>query len=94
MLSGTPVAMMLDGDQLVVVSTLSPWAVEPDHPLVDVMGWGDDGWSWRTSSLTKFTVVDVSNRSEPDVQRELFIEGAYITAKEVNGTVRTVTTHR
>ena len=91
MLSGTPVAMMLDGDQLVVVSILSPWAVEPDHPLADVMNWGGDGWSWRTSSLTKFTVVDVSNRSEPDVQRELFIEGAYISAREVNGTVRTVT---
>ena len=40
MLSGTPVAMMLDGDQPMVVSILSPLAVEPDHPLVDAMGVG------------------------------------------------------
>ena len=36
-------------------------------------------------------MIDVTNRSLPDVERELYIEGNYITAREVNGTVRTVT---
>ncbi|MCH1616968.1 MAG: beta-propeller domain-containing protein [Candidatus Poseidonia sp.] len=91
-LSGNPVAMMLDGDQLVVISTMNPWSISRNHPVVDAMGWGDDyGSSWRTSSLTKFTVFDITNRSAPDVERELFIEGSYITAREINGTVRTIT---
>ena len=89
--SGTPVSMMLDGDRLVVVSTLSPWSVARDHPVIDAMGWDGDYNDWRTSSLTKFTVLDIENRSQPEVQRELFIEGSYITAREVNGTVRSIT---
>ncbi len=90
-LSGTPVAMMLDGDQLVVISTLNPWSIQSNHPVIDAMGWEESYGSWRTSSLTKFTVFDITNRSAPDVERELFIEGSYITAREINGTVRTVT---
>jgi hypothetical protein len=75
----------------VVISTMNPWSIEPTHPVVDAMGWDDEYRSWRTSSLTKFTVLDITNRSQPDVDRELFIEGSYITAREVNGTVRTIT---
>ena len=90
-LSGTPVAMMLDGDQLVVISRMSPWGIQPNHPVVEAMGWDGDYNTWRTSSLTKFTVFDITNRSQPDIERELFIEGSYITAREVNATVRTVT---
>ena len=90
-LSGTPVAMMLDGDQLVVISRMSPWGIQPNHPVVEAMGWDEGYNAWRTSSLTKFTVFDISNRSQPDIERELFIEGSYITAREINATVRTVT---
>ncbi len=88
---GAPVSMMLDDDRLVVISTLSPWSISRDHPVIDAMGW--DGYydDWRTSSLTKFTVFNIENRSLPEVQRELFIEGSYITAREVNGTVRSIT---
>ena len=87
---GTPQAMMLDGDELVVISTLSPWGLSRSNPVVEEMGWDGEYGNWRTSSLTKFTVYDVTNRSDPDVERELYIEGTYITAREVNGTVRTV----
>ena len=90
-LSGTPVAMMLDGDQLVVISNLNPWSIDQSHPVVDAMGWDEEYGSWRTSSLTKFTVFDITDRSQPEIDRELFIEGNYITAREINGTVRTVT---
>ena len=89
-LSGAPVAMMLNGDQLVVISRVNPWAIQRNHPVVDAMGWDGNYNTWRTSSLTKFTVLDITNRSQPDIERELFIEGNYITAREVNGTVRTV----
>ena len=87
---GTPQAMMLDGDELVVISTLSPWSLSRSSPVIDEMGWDGEYGNWRTSSLTKFTVYDVANRSEPDIERELYIEGSYITAREVNATVRTV----
>ena len=90
-LSGSPVAMMLDGDRLVVISNLNPWTISSSHPVVDAMGWDERYGSWRTNSLTKFTVLDISDRTQPDVVRELFIEGSYITAREVSGTVRTVT---
>jgi len=87
----TPVAMMLDGDQLVVISTMYPWGIANNHPVADAMGWDDEYNMWRSNSLTKFTVIDITDRSQPEVDRELFIEGSYITAREVNGTVRTVT---
>lgn len=90
-LSGYPVAMMLDGDRLVVISNLNPWSISTSHPVVDAMGWDEGYGSWRTSSLTKFTVLDITDRTQPEVERELFIEGSYITAREVSGTVRTVT---
>ena len=90
-IEGSPVAMMLDGDQLVVISVLNPWSLASESPMRDAMEWDDDYGTWRTTSLTKFTVIDVTNRSLPDVERELYIEGNYITAREVNGTVRTVT---
>ena len=90
-LEGTPVAMMLNGDSLVVVSTVSSWNIDSDDPLAQSMGWGDDWYGWRTSTLTKFTVYDISNSSSPSADRELYIEGNYMTAREVDGTVRTVT---
>jgi uncharacterized secreted protein with C-terminal beta-propeller domain len=89
-IQGNPTAMMLDGDRLVVLSTVSTWTIANTDPLAQELGW-DQGSNWRTNSLTKFTVFDVSNRSSPDLDKELFLEGNYMTAREVNGTVRTVT---
>jgi len=88
---GNPVAMMLDGDNLVVISTVSSWNLNSNDPLASKMGWEGDWYGWRTSILTKFTVYDVSNSTEPSVTRELYIEGNYMTAREVASTVRTVT---
>ena len=89
-IEGTPQAMMLDGDRLVVISTVSSWNIPPTNPLYEAMDWDEEYSSWRTSSLTKFSVFDISDRSNPDLERELFLEGSYITAREVNGTIRTV----
>lgn len=90
-IEGSPVAMMLNGDRLVVISTVSSWNIDGEDPLAQAMGWGGEWGSWRTSTLTKFTVFDISNSSDPLVDRELYIEGWYMTAREVDGTVRTVT---
>ena len=91
LVEGTPQAMMLDGDRLVVISTVSSWNIPSSDALSSVMGWDEGYGSWRTSSLTKFTVFDITNRSAPDAGKELYLEGYYMTAREVNATVRTVT---
>ena len=90
-IQGEPVAMMLNNDSLVVVSSVSTWNIADNDPLQDAMGWDGDWYGWRTNSLTKFTVYNVSNSSSPVVDRELYIEGYYMTAREVAGTVRAVT---
>ena len=90
LIEGTPQAMMLDGDRLVVISTVSSWNIPSTNSLYQAMDWDEGYNSWRTSSLTKFTVFDITDRSNPDLERELFLEGSYITAREVNGTIRTV----
>jgi uncharacterized secreted protein with C-terminal beta-propeller domain len=89
-IQGNPTAMMLDGDRLVVISSVSTWTIASNDPLSEELGW-DDSNVWRTNSLTKFTVLDITNRSSPETGKELFIEGNYMTAREANGTVRTVT---
>ena len=90
-IQGNPVAMLLNEDVLVVVSTVSSWNIEEDDPLQDAMGWDGDWYGWRTNTLTKFTVYNVSDSTSPELSRELYIEGYYMTAREVSGTVRAVT---
>lgn len=90
-IEGNPVAMMLNEDVLIVVSTVSSWNLDSNDPLAKSLGWGGEWQGWRTSTLTKFTVYDISDSSSPSTSRELYIEGYYMTAREVDGTVRTVT---
>ena len=77
-IEGSPQAMMLDGDRLVVISTVSSWNVPQSDALSLAMGWDDGYGSWRTSSLTKFSVLDITNRSTPESSKELYLEGYYI----------------
>ena len=83
--------MMLNGDRLVVISSVNSWNIDPTDPLADHLGWDGQWSSWRTNTLTKFTVIDLSNRSTPEIVRELYIEGYYNTAREIDGSVRAVT---
>ena len=50
----------------------------------------DYGYYYRTTSFTKLTVLDLTNRSLPEVSKELYIEGSYQTAREFEGTIRMV----
>ena len=87
-LDGRPMQMMKDGDSLIVISAINAWNIPQDDPLRELLEVEDGGW--RSGSLVKFTVIDISNRSDPQIGRELFIEGSYETARLVNGTVRSV----
>ena len=50
----------------------------------------DWGWYWRAQELTKVTVLDLSDRLAPAKVKELYLEGWYKTAREVEGRVRMV----
>ena len=50
----------------------------------------DYGYYYRTTSFTKLTVLDLTNRSLPEVSKELYIEGSYQTTREFEGTIRMV----
>ena len=71
---GSPQAM-LNGDRLVVISSVSAWNLRSADPLSQAMGWGGDYGSWRTSTLTKFTVLDMDDRSAPGRRARTRIEG-------------------
>ena len=83
-LEGRPLQMMMDGDHLVLISSINSWNIPEDDPLRSIMQTSDG--NWRSSNLVKYTVIDISNRSDPNVGRELFIEGSHETARMVNGT--------
>lgn len=90
-IEGQPTAMLLADGKLVILSTVNVWNVQSTDPLYDILRWDDTNNWWRSNTLTKLTVVDVSNTSDAQVERELYIEGYYQTAREVGGTVRMVT---
>ena len=93
--------MMLDGDRIVIASSISYWNLPTDDPLRELMSEevtvsypGEEEYSYtytRVQNLVKYTVVDISDRTAPEVERELYIEGNYHTARLVDGTMRSVT---
>ena len=100
---GSPMQMMLEGDRIVITSSVNYWNLESNHPLLELMGheesysyYGSDG-SLQTHTYTRYenlvmySVVDISDKSNPVIEEELFIEGNYHTARLVDGTVRSVT---
>jgi uncharacterized secreted protein with C-terminal beta-propeller domain len=92
---GSPMQMLIDEERLVIVSSVYFWNLQSDDPLREILAQDEpDEWGYygyRISNLIKYTVVDISNRSAPEVEREIYIEGNYHTARLVNGTVRSVT---
>lgn len=100
-IQGYPMQMMLEGDRLVVASSVYYWSLPHDDPLRELMSEeitvsypGEDEYSYtytRVQNLVKYTVVDITDRTAPEVERELYIEGNYHTARLVDGTMRSVT---
>ena len=100
-IQGYPMQMMLEGDRLVIASSVYYWSLPQDDPLRELMSEevtvsypGEEKYSYtytRVQNLVKYTVVDISDRTAPEVERELYIEGNYHTARLVDGTMRSVT---
>ncbi len=92
-LEGYPSQMLMGEDKVVVFSTIYPWSLPEDHPLRKIVGTPDTEygyWYW-SQSLTKITVIDVSDRATPKPMRELYIEGSQQAARRVDSTVRLIT---
>ena len=100
-IQGYPMQMMLEGDRLVIASSVYYWSLPHDDPLRELMSEevtvshpGEEEYSYtytRVQNLVKYTVVEITDRSAPEVERELYIEGNYHTARLVDGTMRSVT---
>lgn len=89
-LEGSPREMLLAGDRLVVLSSVYTYNLPDGDPLRLLTTYDTRDGYWRATSLTKLTVIDITDRTAPTVARELYLEGWYLTAREVSGTVRMI----
>lgn len=91
-IEGFPRQMLLDKDQnrLVVFSHIDTYSLPDGHPLKQLVGVKDDDarWHWRINQLTKITVLDITNKTAPQLVREVFYEGWYQTARKVDSSIR------
>lgn len=89
---GYPTQMLKGEDTVVVFSHINVHGLPADHPLRELMGIEDSkhNWWWRTSNVSKLTVVDLTDPTTPTVKREIYLEGGYQTARKVDTSVRMV----
>ena len=94
-LEGSPSQMLIDDNRLVIVSSVYYWNLDSDDPLRNIMAFDEPNewgyYDYRISNLVKYTVIDVTNKTTPEIEREIYIEGYYHTSRLVNSTVRSVT---
>ena len=93
-IEGYPAQMLLDRDagKVAVFSIVMPEQLPDEHPLKQSLGQLVDGqWRFRTWSVTKITVLDVSDPGAPSLEAEVFLEAYYQTAREQDGSVRVIT---
>ncbi len=90
-IEGTPRQMLInrDAERAVVFSQIWVDSLPEDHPLRALVGSQEEqGWYWRVPMISKLTVIDISDRTAPVLERELFFEGYYQTARMVDSSVR------
>ena len=94
LVEGRPSQMLMEGDKMVIYSSINVWSLPEGHPVRALIGqeFNDqyNYWYWRVQSLTKVTVVDMTDRLNPVVARQLYLEGQYQTGRKVNANVRMV----
>ena len=77
-------------DDVVKKERKAPISIDSSKESEEIIMDYDYGHYYRTTSFTKLTVLDLTNRSSPQISKELYIEGGYQTARESGGTVRMV----
>ena len=77
-------------DEVAKKERKAPISIGSSEESEDIIMDYDYGYYYRTTSFTKLTVLDLTNRSLPQISKELYIEGNYQTARESGGTVRMV----
>src|SRR5262249_9686555 len=90
-IEGYPQQMLLDGahNRIVVFSWIDTYSLPDGHPLKQLVGYQDNGsWYWRIKQLSKITVLHITDRTHPNLVRELYYEGWYQTARKVDSTIR------
>jgi hypothetical protein len=91
-IEGYPNQMLLDSanNRLVVFSNINAYSLPEGHPLRVALGIKDEnnGWHWRINSLTKLTVLDITNKNAPSLVREVYFEGWYQTARRIDSSIR------
>ncbi len=94
-IEGHPREMLLDKDagRAVVFSMINVGSLPAGHPLRALTGFQENGqsWYWRSSNLSKMTVLDISDRTNPRLIREVYYEGWYQTARKIDTSVRVST---
>lgn len=88
---GHPRQMLIgkDTDRVALFSQIHPDQLPEAHPLRERLGrFEDDQWVWRVWNVSKVTILDVSDRTAPALERELYLEGYYQTGRLVDDSVR------
>lgn len=89
-LEGWPQSVLLSGNYVVIFSSVNFGQMgvsDQLRPYVTNVLPGDGGVWYSSPSMTKITVVDVTNHATPRVKRELYMEGDYNTARLAAGSV-------
>ena len=89
-IEGSPSQILVGNEKAVVFSTVYPYGLPADDALRVATAQDEKAGFWRSSSLTKVTVLDLADRAAPTVAREIYIEGSYQTARMVSPSVRMV----
>jgi len=80
---GTPLEMFIYQDKVLIFSKIY------NDNLQEYLfpGISPDKLSWE---ILKFTIVDISNKLLPQVQRELYAEGSYQSSRRIDASTRTL----
>jgi uncharacterized secreted protein with C-terminal beta-propeller domain len=93
-LEGYPYQLLLDADRsrLAVFSHVDVEQLPGEHPLRDAVGRSQaiDSLPYRTYALSKITIFDVSDPAALALDREVWVEGWYQTARRTDHSVRVV----
>ncbi len=95
--AGRPIGIYLDGDRLTIISQTGGYPVYPwyyrgttNDSISMTDAWYPPGY-WNTAPAeTIVTVLDVSDRTAPEVVQTTKMEGRYIDSRSVDGVVYTL----